>query len=201
MGGPGVRHIGGNMGLTPFTGVVLPLISHGGTAQLLFWLSIGLLVAAQTQSVPSTPDKDRIGSGLQTGMVMSLLALGIAQAHIYQDSQENSLREAVEIGYNRGFVRMFNPRLEELFRLVPDKQFPMPMETPIKDPQLLARLGASEFIQYKSRTETPKDCISANVSKKSLKLGPVEKESEEELSFLINEMKAISTKTMPSILS
>lgn len=64
LGVQAIVHVGGNLNVIPFTGVVFPFLSSGGSAMVASFLELGLALGGRVQN----PVVDRLRQPLDTGM-------------------------------------------------------------------------------------------------------------------------------------
>ena len=111
-----VVHFGGNFGFIPFTGMVLPFISHSGSSLLLNMILITMVAAAYLPRDRGSRDAvvakpSRIGGMLLLIVITMAILLGYAFKETKLHGHQYSTRVRYDVQADKSVKRVVNPRL------------------------------------------------------------------------------------------
>ena len=110
-------HMGGNLGFIPFTGIVLPFVSHSGLASVFSLWVISIMIVLYSPSVgmislnpPAKAEQERL-KGMQNFIVMTYLIILVAGIKLtIWDGPSNATRIRYDVQSDLNVKRRINPR-------------------------------------------------------------------------------------------
>ena len=110
-------HMRGNLGFIPFTGIVLPFVSHSGLASVFSLWVISIMIVLYSPSVgmislnpPAKAEQERL-KGMQNFIVMTYLIILVAGIKLtIWDGPSNATRIRYDVQSDLNVKRRINPR-------------------------------------------------------------------------------------------